>query len=364
MRTSLYIRAGLLALFLVTAFVIGWEAYWRLQGFELSYNDDEPLWAFHRQRIYESSPAAPVMIGSSRIKFGLDLTRWEEATGADPIQLALVGTSPRPVLANLAQDENFKGTVLVGVTEFLFFSPPGGPFEIKAHNSLKFYPDWSMAQQASFRVNQALESQLMFLDEERFALRFLLDRLYIPNRPGVFAIPPFPLPFTVNYFNRQTSITEEFMADTALQNQQKQIWVGLFTNAPKVPMADSTLNAIFDDVKASVAKIQARGGKVLFVRMPSTGPIREFEKQAFPREKFWDRLLHETGAPGIHFEDYPQLASYPCVEWSHLGPEEAKAFTRDFIQIMQQETGWSVQKAQTAQADTAIAVSTSTLTSR
>lgn len=365
MQTSIYIRAGFLALFLVTAFVIGWEAYWRIQGFELSYNDDEPLWAFQRQRIYEATPAAPVMIGSSRIKFGLDLTSWEEETGALPIQLALVGTSPRPILADLAQDENFKGTVLVGVTEFLFFTAPGSPFEMKAQNSLKFYPDWSMAQQASFRVNQALESQLMFLDEERFALRFLLDRLDIPNRPGVFAIPPFPLPFTINHFNRQTSITEDFVADTALQNQQKQIWMNLFAKAPQVPMADSTLNAIFDDVKASVAKIQARGGKVLFVRMPSTGPIREFEKQVFPREKYWDRLLQETGAPGIHFEDYPQLADYPCIEWSHLGPEEAKAFTRDFIQIMQQKTGWPVQTAQTAHADTpTIVVSTSTLTSR
>ena len=343
MRTSLYSRAGLLAFFLTTAFVIGWEVYWRSQGFELSYNDDEPLWAFHRQRIYQSTPAAPVLIGSSRTKFDIDLTRWEEATGSAPTQLALVGTSPRPILTDLAQDENFKGTVVVGVTEPLFFSPSGGLFERRAHSSVKFYPDWSLAQRASFKINQALESQLLLLDEERFALRFLLDRLNIPNRPGVFAIPPFPLQFTRNYFNRQTSITDTFMVDTVLQNQQRQIWWNLFTTAPKTSMNDSILTAIFDEVTASVTKIQARGGKVLFARMPSSGPIRELEKQDFPREKYWDRLLQETGAPGIHFEDYPELSQYPCIEWSHLGPAEAKAFTRDFIRIMQQKTGWPVQ---------------------
>ena len=348
----------MLAFFLTTAFVMGWEVYWRSQGFELSYNDDEPLWAFHRQRIYQATPAAPVLIGSSRTKFDIDLTTWEEATGSAPIQLALVGTSPRPVLTDLAQDENFKGTVVVGVTEPLFFSPPGSPFEKRAHSSVKFYPDWSLAQRASFKINQVLESGLLLLDEERFALRFLLDRLNIPNRPGVFAIPPFPIHFTRNYFNRQTSITETFMADTVLQNQQRQIWWHLFTNAPLMPMSDSTLTTIFDEVKASVTKIRARGGKVIFARMPSSGPIWELEKKTFPREKYWDRLLQETGAPGIHFEDYPALSQYPCIEWSHLGPAEARAFTRNFIQIMQQKTGWPVLMVNAASPSTVVSIPT------
>ncbi len=364
-RISPYTRAGLFAFFLVTVFIIGWEAYWRSQGFEVSYNDDESLWAFHHQRIYQTSPSAPVIIGSSRIKFGMDLSTWEETTGSAPTQLALVGTSPRPILKDLAQDENFKGTVLIGVTEPLFFSPAGGPFEKRATASLKLYPNWSIAQRASFRINQVLESKFIFLDEEKFALRSLLERLYIPNREGVFAIPPFPLQFTKDYFNRQTAVTDAFVADTALQHQQQRIWWNLFTKAPRMPMDEMVINGIFDEVKDAVATIQARGGQVLFVRMPSSGPIREIEKQGFPREQYWDRLLKETGAPGIHFEDYPQLAHYTCIEWSHLAPAEAKAFTRDFIPIMQQKTGWPVHITQaTTSVDPTSNHSTSTLTSR
>lgn len=350
MKTYSYTRAGIFTLFLVTAFVIGWEAYWRSQGLMLSYNDDEPLWAFHRQQIYQATPSAPVLIGSSRIKFGIDLSAWEETTGSSPTQLALVGTSPRPVLKDLAQDENFKCTVVVGVTEALFFSPSGGPMEKQALSSIQFYPHWSMAERVSFQVNHALESRLLFLDEEKLALRFLLERLYIPNREGVFAMPPFPLHFIKTDFNRQTSVTDTFVADTAMQKEQQRIWWNLFTTAPQMPMTDSTLNTIFDDVKASVAKIQARGGQVLFVRMPSSGPLWDLEQQAFPREKYWDRLLRETNAPGIHFEDYPELAQYPCIEWSHLGPAEAKAFTQNFIQIMQQKTGWPMQMVPTSSA--------------
>ena len=29
-------------------------------------------------------------------------------------------------------------------------------------------------------------------------------------------------------------------------------------------------------------------------------------------------LLKETGAPGIYFEDFPELADFKCPEWSHL----------------------------------------------
>jgi hypothetical protein len=361
MKPRSLLRAGGLALLLTLTFVNAWEAYWRSQGIEFSYNDDEPLWAYHRQRIYQASPAAPVIIGSSRSKFGIDLATWEGITGGAPTQLALVGTSPRPVLKDLADDPNFKGAVLVDVTEFLFFSPSGGPMEKSALSSLKFYPDWSLAQRASFHTNTVLESNLLFLDEEKLALRFLIDRIGVPNRPGVFVMPPvFPLKFTTNAFNRQTFITDAFVADTAMQNEVKRVWYNLLTKAPKMPMTDSTLTQIISEVKANVAKIQARGGKVAFVRMPSTGAFRDIERQAFPREKYWDRLIRETGAPGIHFEDYPSLANYPCIEWSHLAPAEARKFTRDLMPILAQHAGWPLRAASQQTA----ALSSPTSTSR
>jgi hypothetical protein len=340
-------KAIAFALVLTLAFVIGWEGYWRSQGFELSYNDDESIWAYHRQRIYQATSSGPVFIGSSRIKFGVDLSTWEGITGAAPVQLAQVGTSPRLILDDLANDENFKGTVLIDVTEPIFFAPAGGPFDKQARSSLAYYPNWSIAQKVSFQINKHLESNLLFLDEEKFALRFLTDRLPIANRPGVFVIPPFPLKFTTNDFNRQTFITDDFVASPEMQAEQKQIWWNLFTKAPKMPpMSDKDFTAMLDQIKSSVDKIQGRGGHVLFVRMPSSGRLWEFEQQAFPREKFWNRLLAHTHAQGIHFADYPQLAKFPCIEWSHLAPAEARAFTREFIPIMQQKTGWQVSSAQ------------------
>ncbi|WP_247236295.1 hypothetical protein [Telluribacter sp. SYSU D00476] len=352
MHYSPFVKAGLLALVVLISTLVGWEIYLRSQGFEISYNDDNDLWAYHRQQVYKATAANPVIIGSSRVKFGIDLATWEATSGAPPTQLAMVGTSPRPILADLARDKDFKGTVLIGITEGLFFSPTGSYPEQQANKCTAYYPQWSIAQRTGFYLNRQLESRLLFLDIERFNLRSLLNRAGVANRPGVFALPAFPMKFVTDGFNRQTTITQDFMADTAMQNEQKAIWMYVFTKAPQAPMTDSLLTTIFGAVKSDVATIRKRGGQVLFVRMPTSGKVWELEKQVFPREKYWDRLLAETGVPGIHFQDYRELARYECPEWSHLSPADARTFTRDLIRIAEQKTGWRIARSSVASAST------------
>jgi hypothetical protein len=86
-----------------------------------------------------------------------------------------------------------------------------------------------------------------------------------------------------------------------------------------------------------VAKLRARGVRVLFVRPPSTGPYLAFETKVFPRAKTWDVLLQRTGAPGILFQDYPQLQGYDQPEWSHLSASEAQRFTAALTPLVQRE---------------------------
>ena len=67
--------------------------------------------------------------------------------------------------------------------------------------------------------------------------------------------------------------------------------------------------------------------KVLFVRLPSSGPFLAYENRTYPRAQNWDALLAATGAPGIYFEDYPQLQGFYLPEWSHMSKAEAQRFT-------------------------------------
>ena len=73
----------------------------------------------------------------------------------------------------------------------------------------------------------------------------------------------------------------------------------------------------------------------------SSGPFREGEKKVFPRERFWNRILDSTGAPGIHFEDYPSLSHFQCPEFSHLTPSDAIVYTKSLVEIIEKEKGWS-----------------------
>src|SRR5688572_24429181 len=121
-QKRLFVRAGLMAVILVSTTFISWELHLRNQGRGLSYDDGGSLWSDKRKQVYEDIDKATVFIGSSRIKYDLDIHTWQNITGDHVIQLANVGSSPRLILDNLAEDTNFKGKLVIDVTEFLFFT--------------------------------------------------------------------------------------------------------------------------------------------------------------------------------------------------------------------------------------------------
>ncbi len=353
MPSSSLVKAGLLAALLTGTFVGGWEMYWRGQGFPISYNDDESLWANTRKRIYQSSPARPVLIGSSRIKFDVDLDTWAGISGQRPIMLAIEGASPRPVLTDLGNDPAFNGTVIVDVTEGLFFAPTGARQENWAMDRLKAYPKWSLAQQLSFHLNRGLESQLVLLDENKLTLTAFLEPLPLPNRPGVFEPPHFSPHFSFNSFERQSWMSAKFVADTAMQGQMKGVWRHLGAGQQKHGAGGDTLRTMLQAAKRAVDQIRGRGGRVLFVRTPSSGLYRQTETRNYPRAEYWDQLLAVTRAPGIHYADYPALAGFECPEWSHLAPADAVTFTQALIPIVEQQTGWIIRAHSVAAASAA-----------
>ncbi|CCH54228.1 hypothetical protein BN8_03376 [Fibrisoma limi BUZ 3] len=327
-------QTALLCAGLVLAFVVSWELYWRSQNVVLGYNDDDSRWAATRQLIYQSTPTRPVLIGSSRSKFDIDLETWEQIVGQKPIQLSLNGTSPRPVLTDLGNDPNFRGTLIVDVTEMLFFSPDRSFPEKEALRRVHHYPHWSLSEQASFWISEMLESRLVFLDEMNLSLGAFLKKLPIPNRPGAFGGPVFPREFEVVSPDRQSRMTLAFLADTTLQNEVKQVWVDVGKYVPMKPAVGAELLAILNATKRSVDQIRARGGRVIFLRTPSDGVMRQAEKALFPREKYWNRLLTHTQTTGIYFEDYPELRQFTCPEWSHLAPQDAITFTQNLIPVV------------------------------
>ncbi len=338
------LKAALLALLIVVGFLTSWECYWRSRGFPISYDDDASLWSTKRSQIYGAIETATVFIGSSRIKFNLDIPTWEKATAERVVQLSFVGTSPRPVLDDLANDERFRGKVIIDVTEGLFFDRNQKRSEKSAVEAIAYYRNWTPTQKASACLNYLLESAFVFLSKEKFSLNSFLNEIPLPKRKGVFVFPLFPREFEMNTADRQNYMTEMFLTDPGLQKRQTDNWVALGALDKTPGISGVALDAVFKQVKTAVDKIKGRGGQVCFVRTPSSGAYIETEKAVYPREKYWDRLLSYTQTPGVHFEDYPDTAHFICPEWSHLSSEDTVPYTRHLIKTLEEEKGWKFQR--------------------
>lgn len=78
----------------------------------------------------------------------------------------------------------------------------------------------------------------------------------------------------------------------------------------------------------------------MFIRAPSAGLYYESEQHSAPRARTWDRLLKETGAFGIYFDDYPEMRGLEVPEWSHLSRDSAVKFTHAYVTVLAREVPW------------------------
>ncbi|MCW3073290.1 MAG: hypothetical protein JWP69_359 [Flaviaesturariibacter sp.] len=339
MKPKQFGKAAMLTVVLLALFIGGWEWYWRSKGYETLFDDSDALWADKRAMVYDAPDKSTVFIGSSRIKFDLDIPTWEKITGDKAVQLAMVGSSPLPALYDLGNDEKFGGKLVIDVTEPLFFSN-APPFNKTPKENIEYYKKRTPTQRFSFEVNHFLESNFVFLNREYLSTNALLGKLPLTRRPGVFVFPDFPEPFDRSYFSRQSFMADEFVKDTNLQKQMQANWAMLGEAAKRMPPASAKdLETMFTSAKDAIDKIRSRGGQVLFVRTPSSGPMGEGEKMGFPRDRFWDKLLAVTKTEGVHFADYAETAHFICPEWSHLSPADAITYTKLLIRQLEQK-GW------------------------
>ncbi len=321
---------------LILGAAAAWELYVRSVGYAPTLNDTNDLWVQARRAV---TPESVVIVGDSRPLFDLDLDELEKGLGKRPVQLAMAGSCAYPVLANLTDDESFHGTIICSIVPGMFFAP-GGPLLETSEKALKRSRDQTLAQRASHHLGMFLEERVAFLKQEDLTLEQLLNRLPIPNRPNAQVPPAFPPYFQTVDRERRTRMTEKCAQPGELQSRIQQIWLPLFTPPPPpsyVPKEafgasmGKAIEARFHDTAKGVEKLRARGGKVVFVRFPNSGELKALEDRLNPRARDWERLLKDTNAPGIYFEDYPELASFTCPEWSHLSAGDSVEFSKRLV---------------------------------
>ena len=314
----------LAVLVLVALLVSGWEWYWRDFGVQPSISNTFGLWAIQRRRIDAGQGDATVLIGASRMYFDVQLPVWERLDGRRPIQLSFEGTSPLAAVEDLAADPRFTGRILIGVAPDLFFSG----YQYRA-GAIRYTQKESPSQRIGQWLSMHLIEPFFAFDDPDYALRTMLARQGWPPRPGnVWHVNVRKLAETEA--DRNTHLWSKVADDPEYRQLARRIWRQGFEPSPDDPPPEEARRIEkeqIDRMAKAVAKLRARGVKVLFLRPPSSGEYLAFENREFPRARTWDALLAATGAPGIHFEDYPELQGYYLPEWSHMTRPEAERFT-------------------------------------
>jgi hypothetical protein len=339
-------RGLLLAVALLsTTATLAWETWARSAGYRPTLNDTPDLWAQARAAV---EPDSIVLVGTSRMLFDVDLDLLEQGLGRRPTQLAIVGSSPFPVLEDLASDESFRGTVLLDVVPAMYLAPAGPPMEA-SQKAVRRYHTWNYAQRWGHQLGTFLETRVAFLKQEDLTLAKLLERLPIPNRAHALVGPAMPPYFyTLDRDRRARMAPEAAVVGSPLQQRVANGWLPLFTLPPPprfIPleqfqaMMGQAMEARFRDTAKHITRIRERGGQVVFLRLPVTGPLVEREEQLAPRAATWDRLVKENAVPAIHFDEHPELRGFNCPEWSHLSADDSIEFTRRLVPHLQAALG-------------------------
>src|SRR5206468_7838579 len=89
-------------------------------------------------------------------------------------------------------------------------------------------------------------------------------------------------------------------------------------------------------IASFVRPIQARGGRVIFVRMPLTGEYADIVERRWPRKIYFDVFARHHIAPIIDSSSEPTLNRFECFDGSHLDQQNAILFTRELGRLLKE----------------------------
>ena len=302
--------------------VVGLEANARRIGLHAGDLDNsEVAWVKERVR---SDSADIAIVGDSRILFDTDLNRFEALTGKRPVQLAIHGTSALTLLEDAASNANFRGLLIVGMADTMFFQPfDGYGGYVKRRGDFT-----SPSGRLGIEIDHMLQRRLAFLDSNH-RLSVAAHRLDPDFRPGVEGPKHDIWKLQEVGEQRQTWLWDRVEYDLAYRARTRWAWKGFKEKFPYTPQLIAKGNA---RALKAVAAIRARGGEVVFVRPPSDVHLRVNEEAQVPKVKGWDALLRNTHAVGVHNDDLPpEVQRLTLPEWSHLNRACATVFTDAYV---------------------------------
>ncbi len=311
-----------LALLVAGAALAGWEWFWRTQGYEPALYDDRDLWSLHRERVTEVDQARNFTVaGASRIQLAFSTDAFESSMpGWTATSLAINGHYPTAVVEDLAEDDDFAGVLLVAVDArglAHWYRDMSEPWVRHYHR------DFGPQRRIERQLLTALQNRLVIVGSEFNLVRRLTG--WLDGRPP-------PRHYTRLLHDRTISADYQ-QAD--VEGLRRHFAQGLAADYERRPApAPGRWRAELESIGEAVSAIQARGGKVVFLRMPTSDRHWELDSENYPRDRYWNRLSEATGARTVHFADHPELAGLELPDTSHIDGRDRAAFTRSLVAIL------------------------------
>lgn len=303
----------------------GWlafEKYWRSQNYVPTVMDSFDLWSLHRARA--SKPAPPLrvaLLGASRIQYGLSPAVFrDEARDTDPIMLAVNGHYPLAALRDLADDEKFRGVVIVGIDSR---GMDKKVWEMQARHVQQYHHDWSPSREVHRRLLTYVQQRAIAARPD-FAFITLIKRMLDGQGP--------PYREYVTFERDRSGGTDYRKSDLAAIRNARVADLRKYYPMYTPPSPAEWLNEMREVVRWA-DRINARGGRVVIYREPVSGEHLELDEANFPRAKYWDRLVEIMPAMMIDFRDYPELM-IDTPDTSHIDIKDIDRHTRALVRVL------------------------------
>ena len=296
-----------------------WEAYWRTEGYWPSVVDDVELWSLEYQSVLNDEKAV-ALLGSSRMQLDVDPVVFkQEFPNCNFYHLSINGGQAPPVLDLLANDQAFKGKVLVELTA----------------NS--FYPStWGRASEwvdLNGRVapQQLVDRWLRRIIEEKF-VTLLPELSMVEIVRGISNGAPLSEPKHVYFKGNRTGVAD--FSDTNVD----RLHANFVTKGEAIFQQNkneySNWHVQVDAIKVALKKMERKGSEVLFLRFNDGGGFAELFSRYFPKAQYWDQIDTRMDVKTFHYLDYLDLHKFEPRDGLHLESKDTVAYTHMWSVIL------------------------------
>lgn len=290
------------------------ESGLRRQGHRASIVDDRDNWSLQRAEASKDDPRTIAVLGTSRMQLAFDadtfrllLPGWRLAN------LSVDGKAPLATLHDLAMDARFRGVVLCDLT--------GEHLSPVMLNAQQAHVDH---YHKTFRFDRAFVRGCANHIQSNLALVHPQVRVSAWLEGMITGQWPRPL-YVVMQDDRQRR-ADFSMADVAELRDKRRAYLRTRHAYGPGDWASGLAR-----LREDVARINSRGGAVVFVHLPVSGPVKANEDRLYPRQDYWDVIASQPGVFALHDDDLAMLAGMRTPDYSHIDERDMALFTRTIL---------------------------------